>query len=128
MHPYVEHLRVEWQNVAFWIYVNHLHAGDLLRKGSLHLTVLDLRWVQDFLQEGRFFHTLVNADGRRGQQQDQSFHIGRIGNFLDCLSRGRRVKRRLLVLGQRAVDVLDHSTIVLAQRDAEAGSATLFVL
>ena len=30
VHPDVEHLRVEWQDVAFWIHVDHLHAGDLL--------------------------------------------------------------------------------------------------
>ena len=30
VHPDVEHLCVEWQDVAFWIHVDHLHAGDLL--------------------------------------------------------------------------------------------------
>ena len=58
----IKHLSIERQDLIGVLCVNDLHAGDLLRKGPLHLAILDLRRVQDFLKKRRLFDPLIDAN------------------------------------------------------------------
>ena len=123
----IKHFGIERQDLIGVLCVNDLHAGDLLWKGPLHLAILDLRRVQDFLKKRRLFDPLVNANCWWRQQQDESIHSSWIDNLHDSLSGGRWIECRLFVTGETLVDIFDHSTVVLADRDCKANLAAVFV-
>ena len=108
--------------------MNDLHAGDLLAKRTLHLTVLDLAWVKNLLQQGCFLNPLIDADGRGREKQDQSIQVGRVDDLLDRLSGRWWIKCSLVVTGQRVVYVLDHCAVILADRDGETNLVRFLVI
>ena len=59
----VEYLCIKWYNFIFRACLYNLHASDLLWECSLILTVLNLWWVLDLLQQGSLSYSFVDTDG-----------------------------------------------------------------